>query len=233
MNLALTLMELQEVDDELARLQARIEAIDARLAGNEALEAARASLAEREAELRELRRRQRNEEARLADLNAKIAPEERRLYDGSVRSPKELENLAREVEALKVQRSRHEDALLDVLALVEEAETRVAAAQKEVEELERAWQDEVLRLQEERAALAAAQVRALENRARRAPDVPRQLVALYEELRRRKAGVAVARVQGGTCSACHVFVPDTVRRAARNPNDVARCPNCERILVVG
>lgn len=233
MNFALTLMELQQVDDELARLQARIEAIDARLAGNEELEAARASLAEREAELRELRRRQRNEEARIADLNAKIAPEERRLYDGSVRSPKELENLAREVEALKVQRSRHEDALLEVLALVEEAETQVAAAQKEVEELERAWRDEVLRLQGEREALAAARTRALEDRARRAPHVPRQLVALYEELRRRKAGVAVARVQGGTCSACHVSVPDTVRRAARNPNDVARCPNCERILVVG
>ncbi|GBD23230.1 Chromosome partition protein Smc [bacterium HR29] len=233
MSHATALLALQLADDELARLRARIEAIDARLAHNEALEEARAAVADREAELRELRRRQREEEARIADLNAKIVPEERRLYDGSVRSPKELESIAREVESLKAQRGRHEDALLDVLAQVEEAEGRLEEARRELAAREREWEAESAALRQERTALEAALDRTAAERERRLPAVPPQLVALYEELRRRKGGMAVARIQAGTCTACHVTVPDAVRRAARAPEGVARCPNCERILVVG
>jgi len=233
MSHATTLLALQLADDELARLQARIEAIDARLAGDEALEAARSAVAEREAELRDLRRRQREEEARIADLNAKIVPEERRLYDGSVRSPTELASLARAVEPLTAQRSRPQDALLDPLGQIEEAEARLNEARQALAERERAWEAETQTLRQERAALEEARERVAAERARHLPAAPAALVAVYEDLRRRKGGVAVARIQGGTCSACHVSVPDAVRRAARTPGSVARCPNCERILVVG
>lgn len=233
MTYATELLALQLADDELARIEARIAAIDERLMDNAAIDLARTALSERESELRELRRRQRDEEARIADLTAKLVPEERRLYDGSIRSPKELENLAREVEALKAQRSRHEDVLLELLAQVEEAEARVAAARDKLTHQERSSAAEHEELRRERATLEAARERALQQRAQHLPAVPARLLALYEELRRRKGGVAVARVHAGTCSACHVTVPDAVRRLARSQNDVARCPNCERILVVG
>ena len=60
---------------------------------------------------------------------------------------------------------------------------------------------------------------------------PRAL-SLYETIRQRKGGQAVARVRGSTCSACRVSIPDAVRRRILSSNDIAQCPNCDRILLV-
>jgi predicted nucleic acid-binding Zn-ribbon protein len=59
-------------------------------------------------------------------------------------------------------------------------------------------------------------------------------VAAYDRLRRRRRGVAVVRVERGTCLGCRLTVPTVVLQRARsgtNPNPV-QCPSCERMLYV-
>jgi predicted nucleic acid-binding Zn-ribbon protein len=57
------------------------------------------------------------------------------------------------------------------------------------------------------------------------------VVALYEDLRRRKGGKVIVRIQGSACGGCRVQLPETVRRRAMSAQ-LAQCPNCERILAV-
>ena len=57
------------------------------------------------------------------------------------------------------------------------------------------------------------------------------LVAQYEDLRRRKGGVAVTHLRAGACTGCRVSVPPSARKRALDPEAPALCPNCERILV--
>ena len=57
------------------------------------------------------------------------------------------------------------------------------------------------------------------------------LVAQYEDLRRRKGGVAVTHLQAGACTGCRVSVPASARKLALDPEAPTLCPNCERILV--
>ncbi len=102
---------LQEFDDEAATYRAALEDIEHRLRGSEELEQARASFAALDTELAEVRRTQRKVDGDISILNARIAPEEKRLYDGSVRNPKELGNIQHELELLKDQRSKLEDQL--------------------------------------------------------------------------------------------------------------------------
>ena len=224
---------LQEIDDEASGLRDRLEEVERQLQGSEELAAARETFAAAEGELAEARRQQRRIEGEIEGLTAKITPEERRLYDGSVRNPKELGNIHHEVELLKQHRSKFEDELLEVMSRLEAAEASRAAAQKSLVRAEARWEADRERLTAERAKLTGAVNSADARRlAQQAKILPRNL-AVYEDVRRRRGGVAVARVGSGNCSGCRVSIPEAIRRRAFAPDQVAQCPNCERILYVG
>jgi predicted nucleic acid-binding Zn-ribbon protein len=224
---------LQEIDDEAAAARGALEEVERRLQGSEDLEGARARFATAEGELADARRDQRLLDGEIAGLNARIAPEEKRLYDGSVRNPKELTNIQHEVDLLKQQRSGLEDKLLEALARVEAAEAEQKEAQRGLVQQEARWEADRSTLGEESKRLNAAIARADAKRmAQKAKVLPHSL-SIYEDVRRRRAGVAVARVTGGNCGGCRVTIPEAERKRAFNPDMLAQCPNCERILYVG
>jgi predicted nucleic acid-binding Zn-ribbon protein len=224
---------LQEIDDEASALRAALDDVERRQKGSEELDAARTRFAAAESELNAARKEQRRMDGEVDGLTAKITPEEKRLYDGSVRNPKELGNIQHELENLKAARSRLEDALLEVLARVEAAESEHETSQKALarSEARRAAEETDLARESERlnAAIASSETR---RTAQKAKILPRSLT-VYEEVRRRHAGNAVARISGGNCGGCRVSVPETVRRRAFSGDELAQCPNCGRILYVG
>jgi predicted nucleic acid-binding Zn-ribbon protein len=232
MPLAHDLMSLQALDDEAASHRATIGDIEHRLAGDAALDAARAELAAAAGEREELRRARRRLEGDLATLDTRIAAEEKRLYDGTIKNPKELVALQHEVDALKQSRSRLEDELLAVLDLVEASDTRYEAASASLVANEARWagESDALRagLERQLAALTRAEAR----RAAAAASLPPAALRQYEAIRSRR-GSAVARISGSLCSACRVTIPDALRTRAQLGTALVQCPNCERILVGG
>jgi len=223
---------LQEIDDEAATLRAALEDAERRLQGSEELAQARAAFAETDAELAEARKLQRRIDGEVQGLSARITPEEKRLYDGSVRNPKELGNIQHELELLKSQRSKLEDELLEVMARLETAEAANAAAQKALVRQEARWEAEKASLQEETKRLSGLIASVDAKRLAQQAKIPARNLAVYEDVRRRR-GIAVARVAGGNCGGCRVAIPEAVRKRAFDADSVAQCPNCERILYVG
>jgi predicted nucleic acid-binding Zn-ribbon protein len=65
------------------------------------------------------------------------------------------------------------------------------------------------------------------------PSVPASLLAEYEPLRHRLGGVAIAKLEGGSCKGCHLklsnFELDRIR--ALPTDEVVHCEECGRILV--
>jgi predicted nucleic acid-binding Zn-ribbon protein len=231
-SLALDLLSLQALDDEVMAVQASIADVERRLHGDESLNQARRDFAAAEEALAAAQKEQRRLDADVQSLTAKIAPEEKRLYSGTVTNSKELQNIQHELELLKAQRAKLEDQLLDVLATVETAEAERARTLKAVEVHEvrrsgdvRALRDQSVRLN---SSLTSLQARRLGQQS--AVDGP--TLALYDDLRRRKGGHAVSRIQGSSCSGCRVQLPDAIRRRAMSSTQLAQCPNCERILAV-
>jgi hypothetical protein len=186
-----------------------------------------------EEELRKRRNRQRRVEADIDEVNAKLVPEEKRLYSGVITSPKELESLQKELDFLAGARSGHEDRLLGVLSEIEALTPRRKAAQQSIETMERDWESSQLHLRQDlrqlEENLAAAQRRRDEQRARITP----RSVGLYESLRPRKGGVAVSPIKAAACSSCRVTLPGAVRSQALDKDAIVQCPNCERILTPG
>jgi len=233
MSQVLELLTLQALDDEAAALRAALSETERRIESDEALDEARASLAAAAEALAATQAEQRRVEAEIADFSARIAPEDRRLYDGSVKNPKELANIQHEVELLKAARAKLEDELLVVLARLETetAEHKTLAA--DAKQHERRREGDLAGLHAEVARLAGAISEAEAKASAQRTKAPPAALRVYDDIRRRRGGVAVARITGGNCGACRVSIPDAIRRRAMTSVIPAQCPNCDRILCPG
>lgn len=171
-----------------------------------------------------------NDEA--SSLQAKIDTEQAKVLSGDISNPKELQNLTREMDALK----RRKDAVeFEELGLMEKAEAgsvqlaKVEAALAEGVAKEQALitefkskggelQTEIGHMRESRDRLAARLAPALRSR--------------YEALKESKHGIAAGELKGQLCSACRTQIPSHEVQAILSGPDVTECPNCKRLLVV-
>lgn len=233
MSRAANFFRLQTIDSQLDSRRARLEAVKLALSQNEAVEKARRELALAEASWDQAKRDLRSTEAAVQGQSAKITEAETRLYSGAVKNPKELQDLQRDVESLKRHRSTLEDRQLDAMGIAEQAEAAHALAHAAALAAEADAGRANAELAQEKQALETEIGRLdIEREAGEAPISPEDL-RVYEELRRRKRGVAVSRLEDGVCSSCGVAPSSSRIQDARQGDSIIRCGNCERILFAG
>ena len=225
------LASLQDYDDLLARLTADLDEARADLEDDEALQAAQTAATEADERCASLEREQRRLEGEIDGLVAKVEREEKRLYDGSVRLPKELEGIQQEVASLRSHLSDIEDTELALLDRLEEAEAAREEARAALSREEAGSREKHERLGGVIAGLEGEMEGTSAQRETCRERLTPTLVAQYEDLRRRKGGVAVTHLRAGACTGCRVSVPPSARKRALDPEAPALCPNCERILV--
>lgn len=232
MTAAADLFALQEIDLSLGRATRRLAEIEDALGETEELVQARQAVEENRRAVNELRSRQRDLELSVEEVRAKASQIETKLYGGSVRNPKELEDLQADLTSLQTQTRRREDELLGLLLEVDEAEGRLRETEASLADIETRWQEqqagllaEQSRLQPEAESLRAA-------RDARFAGMDRAALALYELLRERRGGVAVARVERGMCQGCRITLPTSLLQRARTGAGLVQCVSCERILLV-
>lgn len=234
MTLIADLYALQEIDSQIDQHEAALETLRAPVEESEALEAARVERAEQQAGLPELEARQRDLELQTAGLKEKAGPVEKKLYDGSISNPKELGDLQRDLEQITRHRQSLEDELLLVLEQIEAKRAGVADADRRILEIESQRAADRSSNEADEARIEGELAGLRERRSGAVGRVPNTAVAAYDRLRRRRRGVAVVRVERGTCLGCRLTVPTVVLQRARsgtNPNPV-QCPSCERMLYV-
>ena len=195
MNDARTLLHLQNLDVEVETCEAALADVEANLGDSPELLAARDACESARRTLDALRARQRDLEYEVDSLTARIAAEEKQMYDGRGRGARELEGLRRSVDALKAHRSEVEDRILDTMGAIEQAQVELATAEAELERVETAWRasqgDLLGRRDEIRAQLAKAKAR----RNHLASTLDRAVNARYEDLRQQKRGRERNRVK--------------------------------------
>ena len=58
-------------------------------------------------------------------------------------------------------------------------------------------------------------------------------LSIYQQLRKTRNGLAVAKIVDRTCGACGAVLTPALIQAANSPNQFARCASCGRILYPG
>ena len=233
MTVAEQLYQLQEIDLALDKGKAALTAIEARMGETEALRGARQTLAQAKEEQSRLQREQRGLEADIQDADAKVGTLDKKLYGGSVKSPKELMNMEEELERFKAKRSDTDGKLLEVMDAVEQAQRAVKSRAAEMEAAEQAWRVEQDGLRTEQARIQTEVVGLTSRRKAAAARVPPRALALYERVRPIRQGKGVARIASRMCMGCRISLPESDYRRAAHGDEIVQCPNCQRILFTG
>ncbi|MBC7233971.1 MAG: hypothetical protein H5T68_12105 [Chloroflexi bacterium] len=227
-----TLYQLQLLDIELNEQTSKLREAEGLQGESAELIAARGAYEQASKELAHWRSRLRDLEFELHRVMEKIAATEQRLYSGQVTNPKELRGLQQDHEHLKRSQQNLEDEVLLAMTRVDELEKQVAEAETKLEAVDAKWRAEQERLAQQIAQLQERIATTKKQRATLAARVEPPTLALYEELRLKKGGRAVALMVDQMCQGCRVMIPTSKAQIVRRGQELITCTNCGRILVV-
>ncbi len=223
------LEELQQIDLETNEVRTELDGIPASRAAVEVkvLEARRAYDDEKaRAEANERERRQL--EQLLSMERDKVKKWEGRL--GEIRTPREYAALSREIDIAKKTNDGQAEQIRGLIAQAAEIRKTFEAREEELAEREEAAQVENEALAK-RAEELAQKIRGLDaRRAEAAKRVDPPLLGKYENIKKRRAGVAVAPVVGMTCRGCHRNIPPQLAIVLQRADSIETCPSCHRII---
>ncbi|MBU0703144.1 MAG: hypothetical protein KKC18_04690 [Chloroflexi bacterium] len=224
------LHHLQHLDSDKDVKQHRLKEIEATLGESETLRQARLALGSAQAQARKWMAQQRNLELEIQGISDETSRSEQRLYSGAVKNPKELSDLQAKIASLRRHRQKLEDNLLEAMIEREEAEATHAQAQEHLSDTESRWSTQQADLLAEREALQEKLAEIEQAQAILLPNIESRDLTTYQNLRRRKGGLAVVQMQSGVCGGCGVAVSPNLEWKLRQ-GELIQCGNCERIVV--
>ena len=223
------LFQLQELDLALeANEQSQVKTT-AQLGENQELVRTRARLATEQKRSEELAKQQKTTEWEVDDLTAKIKAIEKKLYEGKIFNPKELGSLQADAEDIKKRRSGLEDKVLELMEESDAVRAKVATLTTELARLEADWQSQQKKLAGDMEQLKTAHLDMEGKKQALLSQVEANAVEIYRDLRKRKGGIAVARIEQGTCKGCRITLPNSDLQQAKG-SVLVRCSSCGRIL---
>jgi predicted nucleic acid-binding Zn-ribbon protein len=223
------LEELQQIDLDLGEARARLAEIPARRAKvDQAVAVARKAYDEEKARLDANERERRQIESLLGMERDKVKKWEGRL--GEIRTPREYAALSREIDIAKKSNDTQSEQVRTLAAAAAELAKVVDEKGEALSEREMAAQAELAEIDKAHAS-EEERIAALEaRRAESAKAVDPGLLGKYENIKKRRAGIAVAPVVGMTCKGCHRNIPPQLAITLQRANSIETCPNCHRII---
>jgi predicted nucleic acid-binding Zn-ribbon protein len=232
MTTAAELFALQETDLAFDSAVARLTEVEAQQGETEELINARERVDRCREEAREIQVRQKELDFQAEEARGKAAEIERKLYGGTMKNPKELEDFQADLTSLRDQLGKREDALLEVMLELEEGEAVMKEAERTLAEIETSWKAEQASLGGTQAALKQEIAELEAKRLGQLEGMDRAALSLYGALKERLQGAAVAVVGRGLCQGCRISLPMSILQKARAGVGLVQCVSCERILVV-
>lgn len=227
------LFRLQSVDQELDRCRSRLTGIAAALGDSAAVSSAQLRLDQAAVARQTTQLAAKDAELAAAGQRTKLNETERSLYGGSVRNPKELQDLQLEAESLQRHLAALEDKLLETMVELEDRERDHDVAAVDLAQAESAATAARNDLTREQAEVEARSVRLESEREVALAGVAPKDLALYTEMRESMGGRVVAVLHDGACGACGLALAASALQSVRNSAELFRCTQCGRILYSG
>lgn len=224
------LYHLQTLDSQIDSLKARLVEIDRLLTDNVAVRKAKQTLEEAQDRRAKWQAGQKDVELERQQLADEAAAAEKRLYSGKLHNPRELTDLQDKISELSKRRETLEEPLIEAMLEVEQADADIAARQAALDETLAKQASTTSDLHDERTETHAKleSLQAEVNAQRQ--EIPASALRQYDELRKQRRGIAVARLnRDGECSVCGVGLTTALRQQARR-GDVVTCPTCGRLV---
>jgi uncharacterized protein len=172
-------------------------------------------------------------EGQVHDLDVKIDGLNAQLFGTAATSPKELQALEADIASVRKYRSELEDAELELIEAFEPHDAIVKQADAEISALQAQQAQLVVAIAEAQTAIDQQAAQHVSARAAVVAGLDPSVVALYERIRTNNKGIAVARLEHGTCQSCRLKIAavelDRIKHLA--PEVLVQCDECSTILV--
>ena len=224
------LYRLQETDSQIDKIQRRLDEIQKILDDNRDLKRVKAYFTSCEAEHEKATKTLHKAEDEVKKQRIKIEQAEAMLYGGSVKNPKEVQDLQKKTESLKRYLLVLEETQIEAMLANDDQKEVLQKAQNDLDKLKAQLIQQNSQLAGEQSGLNKEKERALKERAIALPAVQADHLELYNKLRKRKRGVAVAVINDGGCAACGATLTPSLQQQVRSIAQIAYCSSCQRIL---
>lgn len=229
------LLALSDADSSLLRLRRRLDDLPEQQQLDEAVQrraALEQALGDRRLDRDRAQAHLDKEDREVAQLKARLAAEQQRMYGGEISNARELASMRAEIEAVERRIGEHEDAELEAMEELEQIESDIADLDQQVQDAEANIHDRTAaRDQAAQSLLAEIAELEVDIEGQREP-LPADLLERYDAARDRFGGRAVGRLSGDQCTACGISLSYAdVNELVEGP-PLATCPNCGRMMVV-
>lgn len=224
------LVELQDCESEIHRIQQDLSQVERRTLGLDArLNEFIAAVERGRAQIQEITKRIRTLESDLQVNQGRIVKSQEKLR--AIKTNKEYQSGLKEIEDLNAIGSKIED---EILASLEQIEAANASTREQQARFDA--QAGQIRSEKESVLQEAGQARIrLEEVTAQATvladRIPREVLSLYRRVKAKKAdGVAICAVDAAVCRGCHVNIPPQMYNELQRVDRLKNCPNCDRII---
>lgn len=233
MSAVLGLLRLQKVDSNINQIQSRLQHIQETLENDAELAAARKRVENAEAEQNEADNVRRSRDTDTQSQRLKIQQAESSLYGGTVRNPKELQDLQADIQSLKRRLAAIEELEFESMVRLEAADKDLRSARAVLDQLQTKLQAEHHQLVEERDKLLRQLANLRDERTAALSAVAAVHLQAYDRISQLRRGVAVAEISDNACRACGTVLTAAQQQNARHTAQLVYCPSCGRILYAG
>jgi uncharacterized protein len=230
MNLSASLHRLQTLDNKMDQCLQQINRLEKQISDNSEVTSLQKVLNTEKSTLHLLEQELKEISFTTSNLRIKIDQCESSLYSGTIKVPKELQDLQNEIASLKKQFGLSEENELDLMLKVEKQQVlfdqmdRMLSAnlilfQKAKDELNQ-------KLVEYKKELEKIQI----EREPAEKSILQKDLVIYNRLRQHKGGIAVIDVIENTCSSCGAEISHAEWQKARISQELVYCQGCGRII---
>ena len=222
------LLDVQKVDLKIKELETEAAAIPPMCEEwDRSLEGKTAELTELQSEIEESKKAQRHLERRLEERQEDLAKFNAQLP--MIKTNREYKAILLEVDSVEKEIFNIEEQVLQIMADVEDAETKAKAKEAEVDAAREEARREKDKLQQKQRDIEDLLRGSRSERDNLAAHVDASILTQYDRIRPRKGGLGMARINGESCGVCRLMLPPQVVNEVIG-GVVKSCPSCTRLL---
>jgi uncharacterized protein len=227
------LYQLQKIDLKIDAITKRLSEIDRIRNDNSTRKVIEESFAGFKKLLREQKMAYAEIEEKVQSKKIKIDQSEASLYGGTIKNPKELQDLQAEIRSLKQSKSNLEDEQLQQLMTLESTEKDCSDVEKSLSDFDAQLEIQYATLFAEEAVKKTELEKIMQERKAILDQIIPDNLLIYQSLRKTKNGIALSTIEEGCCAVCGSTLTPADCQTAKSPLKMATCSSCGRILYAG
>ena len=223
------LIRLQECDSMLAGLSAKKNSLPEKLQKiDEEFQRFKESISQSAMRYEKLKTEREENELKVKKISEAMARSKEKLLD--VKTNKEYQAMLKEIETAETSLGELESQIIILMEEMDELSAQVKQDQETLKQAEKNYLDDEKIIEEKLSSVDAESDEWNRKRLALQKNIPEDLLALYEKIRKRNQGVGVIPVWKAVCSGCHMNIPPQLYNELQRSSDLLSCPSCHRIM---